>query len=38
MYVKKNIKDFAKIGDVYNINTRKRSKLIAPVTRLLDVR
>ena len=34
MYFKKNIKDFAKIGDVHNINTRNKSKLIALVTRL----
>ena len=34
MYVKKNIKDFAKIGDVHNIKTRNKSKFIAsnPIT------
>ena len=34
MNVKKNINDFTKIGDVRNINTRNRSKLIAPVTQI----
>ena len=34
MYVKKNIHNFTKIGDVHNINTRNRLNLGAPVTRL----
>ena len=42
MYVKKNINNFTKIGDVHNINTRNRLKPSAPVrtarTRLLRIR
>ena len=34
MYVKKHIKDFIKIGDVNNINSRNKLELSAPVTRL----
>ena len=34
LYVKKNIGNFIIIGDIRNINTRYRSKLIAPETRL----
>ena len=32
MCVKKNMNDFTKIGDVYNINIRNKLKLSAPVT------
>ena len=38
LYVKKNINNFIKIGDVHNINTRNRFNLSALVTRLHRIR
>ena len=38
MYVKKNINNVIKIGDIHNINTRNRLNLGAPVTRLHRIR
>ena len=32
MYVKKNINDFTKIGDIHNINTRNMLKVCVSVT------